>query len=254
MLDSGVARGAYRSGHHDAVIRSFHMDALLPVHITAGALGLLSGYVALYSTKGASLHRRSGMVFVYVMFTMAITGMIITIARQSAPAVNLPAALLTAYLVITALTTVRPLARGGYGLHVGGMILVCAVGVMSLKFGVEAIANGGKRNGIPAFPFFMFGIVGVLASVGDARLLKSGALRGALRLTRHLWRMCFALFIAALSFFIGQADVIPKPIRIQPLLALPILAVLLTMIYWMWRVRFKRSLRGIVTVARPDIA
>ena len=49
--------------------------------------------------------------------------------------------------------------------------------------------------------------------------------------------MSFALFIAALSFFIGQAKVIPEPIRIPGLLAVPVLAVLFTMFYWMWRVR-----------------
>jgi cytochrome c-type biogenesis protein CcmH/NrfF len=55
--------------------------------------------------------------------------------------------------------------------------------------------------------------------------------------------MCFALFIAALSFFIGQAKVIPEAIRNRGLLALPVLAVLVTMLYWMGRVRRKRALR-----------
>jgi hypothetical protein len=63
--------------------------------------------------------------------------------------------------------------------------------------------------------------------------------------------MCFALFIAALSFFIGQAHVFPKPIRIPGLLVLPVLAVLVTMLYWLWRVRIRRSLRGIVRVSAP---
>lgn len=61
--------------------------------------------------------------------------------------------------------------------------------------------------------------------------------------------MCTALFIATLSFFIGQSQVFPEPVRIMPLLALPVLAVLVTMFYWLWRVRIKRSLRGIVGVA-----
>lgn len=52
--------------------------------------------------------------------------------------------------------------------------------------------------------------------------------------------MCFALFIGAISFFIGQADVIPEPFRIRPLLALPVLAVLVTMFFWLWRLRRKR--------------
>jgi hypothetical protein len=66
--------------------------------------------------------------------------------------------------------------------------------------------------------------------------------------------MSFALFIAALSFFIGQAQVIPKPIRILPLLALPVLAVLVTMIYWLWRVRTKRPFRGTLRVTAAEAA
>ena len=69
---------------------------------------------------------------------------------------------------------------------------------------------------------------------------------GAVRIARHLWRMSFALFIAALSFFLGQADELPRAWRIPQLLVIPPLAVLVTMIYWMWRVRLRRSLRGLV--------
>ena len=132
------------------------------------------------------------------------------------------------------------------------MAVALAVGLTSLAFGVEAVASGGKRNGIPAFPFFMFGVVGVLASAGDLRVLRSGALKGAARLARHLWRMSFALFIAALSFFIGQAKVIPKPIRIPAVLALPVLAVFVTMLYWLWRVRIRQTLRGIVVAGMSE--
>jgi hypothetical protein len=104
---------------------------------------------------------------------------------------------------------------------------------------------------MPAFPFLVFGSVGLLAGVGDLRLIRSGGvqtIRGARRLTRHLWRMSFALLIAAFSFFLGQAKVIPKPIRIIPLLAIPPLVVLAALLYWMWRVRIRRSLRGLVVV------
>jgi hypothetical protein len=98
---------------------------------------------------------------------------------------------------------------------------------------------------MPAFSFLMFGVVGTLAAVGDFRVLRAAPPQGARRLARHLWRMCFALFIAALSFFIGQARVFPEPIRIRPLLAMPVLLVLLTMGYWLWRVRVRGSLRGL---------
>jgi hypothetical protein len=218
----------------------------LVVHILAGSLGLVSGYLALYATKGAPLHRRSGMVFVSAMLTMCFLGTVIAAVRGVAPAMNIPAGLLTAYLVITALTTVRPPAARSRWLDPVLLLVALAVGLTCLKFGFEAVAHGGKRNGMPAFPFFLFGGVGTLAALLDLKMIRAGGLRGAPRLARHLWRMCFALFIAALSFFLGQAKVIPKPIRIPGLLALPVLLVLVTMFYWLWRVRVRRTARGIV--------
>jgi uncharacterized membrane protein len=222
------------------------------IHILAGTLGIVSGFVALYATKGARLHRQIGMVFVCAMLTTSLFGVMIAAVRGVAPAVNVPAALLTAYLVITALLTVRPPLAGSRWLAPGLMLLALGVGLASLTFAVEAFAAGGKRNGMPAFPFVMFATVGLLASAGDLRVMRTGALRGAPRLARHLWRMCFALFIAALSFFIGQSKVFPEPIRILPLLALPVLVVLVTMFYWLWRVRIRHSLRGIVGVGTPE--
>jgi uncharacterized membrane protein len=228
------------------------MRLTLVLHVVAGALGLLSGFAALYAPKGARLHRKSGVIFVATMLTMAAAGFTVAIVRGVAPDINVPAALLTSYLVVTAFTTVRPVVTGARSLHVGGMVLALGTTLTMLVFGIEAVANGGVRNGMPAFPFFMFALIGLLGSLGDGRMMRTGPLRGTKRLARHLWRMCTALFIAALSFFIGQADVIPQPYRIRPLLALPVLAVLVTMFYWLWRVRIRRSLRGIVGVNAPE--
>jgi hypothetical protein len=66
--------------------------------------------------------------------------------------------------------------------------------------------------------------------------------------------MSFALGIAALSFGVQMTKFIPEQYRLPGLLMLPVLAVLLTMFYWLWRVRFKRSLRGIVLVRAPKAA
>jgi len=215
---------------------------MLVTHIVGAALALVSGYVALYAAKGATLHRKSGILFVYAMLAMTVFGALLAAERANNwTSVNVSAATLTSYLVITALTTVRPFSKGGRWLDRGGMLLASTLALTDLTFGLQAIAAGGRRNGVPAFPFFMFGGIALFASVGDFRMLRSGALQGVARLRRHLWRMTFALFIAAMSFFLGQAKVIPKPIRIPALLALPVLAVLLTMLYWLWRVRVRRT-------------
>jgi uncharacterized membrane protein len=218
--------------------------ASVAVHILAGSVGLIAGYVALSAAKGAKLHRKSGMVFVYAMTTMALMGTMMALIWNVAPTTNGPVGLLTAYLVITALTTVRPPFAGSHRVDFGMMLVALGVGVTFSTFGFEALSSPkGTLNGMPAVPYFIFGLIGLLASAGDAWLIRAGGVqvvRDVPRIRRHLWRMSTALLIAAFSFFLGQAKVIPKPIRIFPLLAIPPLMVLVAMLYWLWRVRVRR--------------
>lgn len=219
---------------------------LLPIHIAAGAIGIVSGFVALFALKGARLHRTSGMAFVYSMLAMTLVGALIAAVRNVVPQLNVPVALLTAYLVVTALTTVRPPA-GSHRIDLALLLLSLVVTAAFFVYGRQALTSAtGTLRGIPAAPFFVFGSIGLLAVAGDVRLVLSGgvrAIRGTPRLARHLWRMSSALLIAAFSFFIGQAKVIPKPVRIIPLLAIPPAVVLITLFYWLWRVQSKRSAR-----------
>ena len=226
------------------------------IHIAAGTLALGAGYTALWSAKGAVVHRKSGMVFVYAMLVMCIAGLLMAVIRGVAPAVNVPAAALTAYLVLTSLMTVRPPARGSRWLEPGLMAIALMVGFTCLGFGYEAVSNPGGigRDGMPAFPYLMFGVVGTLAGLLDLRMIRRGGLTGTSRVARHLWRMCFALFIAALSFFLGQSDEFPQALRIVPLLALPVLAVLVTMFYWLWRVKGRDGRRRVVRMNAPRAA
>ncbi len=165
------------------------MQTTLYIHIFAGALALVFGYVALFASKGSRLHRRSGRLFVYAMLTMALGGFVIAAGRSVAPAINVPAALLTAYLVVTSLTTIRPPLSGARAFQVGALLVALGVGVSSLVFAFEAVANGGSRQGMPAFLFFLFGTIALLAGMGDLRTLRSGAPQGAARIARHLRRV-----------------------------------------------------------------
>jgi uncharacterized membrane protein len=220
---------------------------LVPLHIIGGAIAIASGFVALYALKGGPLHRKSGTVFVYAMLVMSLSGAVMAVGRAGA-AVNIPAGLVTAYLVITSLATVRAPFAGSHWLDRGAMVAAFAFGVASITL---AFAGGGRRNGGLTFPLLMFGIVALLAGVGDLRMMRAGGLRGTPRLKRHLWRMCAALFIAAGSFFLGPVRRIPEPLRIPALRLIP-LVVLLTMVYWLWRLRRKRIARGVVDVSAPE--
>jgi hypothetical protein len=59
---------------------------------------------------------------------------------------------------------------------------------------------------------YSFTSVLILALVGDARVVLSGALSGVARISRHLWRMCLGLTLAAGSGFTnGFARLLPGP-------------------------------------------
>jgi len=214
---------------------------LLPVHIVAGLIAIVSGYIAVFALKGAKLHRKSGIIFVYSMLILAFTGAVLG-AIKGQPG-NVSGGALTFYLVGTALLTVRRDQRFHW-IDVTALLVAIAVGTLTLKAGFTALNSPrGTLNGVPFGMLFFMGTVTMLAALGDIRAMWVGGLKGAHRIARHLWRMCFALFVAAGSFFLGQAQVFPKPIRIFPLLAIPALLPLVLLIYWMVRVLFTKWYR-----------
>ena len=225
------------------------------MHVLAGGLALGAGYVALATTKGSSLHRRSGMLFVYTMLVMAGSGTAIAAIQGVAPAINVPAGMLTAYLVITALTTVRPPSGTIRRVDRVAMLVALAGGLTSVVLGIARLAGGGGRGARAAGVIMViFGGIGLLAGLADRRRSRSAPLVGAARLRRHLWRMCTALLIASMAFYLGQADEFPQWLRIPALLALPVLGVLVAMLYWLWRVRRGRAVPAVAARPAPSWA
>ena len=229
------------------------MDLLLPIHIAAGGLAMVLGAVALIVKKGGTIHRRSGLLFVYAMLVMGFSASILAM-RDDTSNGNLVAGLMTAYFVGTALTTVRPVSPWTRRINAAALVLVVGLALLSIVGGVKAINNPGLSPG--GVPFrtigvmsFVLATVMTLAAAGDVRILRSGMPRGGPRLARHLWRMCFALFIAAGSFFSIRervAKILPEPFTTGQMRALPILLLFGAMFYWLWRVRGRRTLPVIV--------
>jgi uncharacterized membrane protein len=207
---------------------------LLPIHILAGLIGLASGAIALSVRKGANLHRKSGMIFVYAMMLVAITGTVMG-ALISEMAAVIPGAL-TFYLVLTSFLTVRrPVVQKSFWIDFGAMLIGLIVGIASVIYGFVA-------EGQPTVLYIIFGTIALLATLGDLRMMARG-IQGTHRIARHLWRMCFALLLASISFFIGQSQVFPEPLRNSGLLPMPVLLVLFLMFYWLARVRFTQWYR-----------
>jgi hypothetical protein len=228
------------------------MTLTLLIHVLAGALGLLSGYVALAVSKGAPTHRQAGMFFVYVMVTMAITGGLVSAARGIAPAINIPTALLAFYMVITGMTSVGSPAGWSQRLTVAAMWFGFATALVCAVFIVYSIGQGGAAAGM-AYPLALFGGVALAGAIGDRRVIRDGALKGAPRLMRHLWRMCFALFVSSIAFYLGP-DRLPEALQSPAFRATGVLLPIAAIAYWKWKLRAKRPIREFVQIRAADAA
>ena len=126
-----------------------------------------------------------------------------------------------------------------------GLTVALGLALVAIVGGVKGVNNPGLSPG--GVPFRTIGVMSfilatvlILAAAGDVRIMRSGMPRGRPRLARHLWRMCFAMFIAAGSFFSIRervAKILPEPFTTGPMRALPILLLFGAMFYWLWRVR-----------------
>lgn len=215
---------------------------LLFFHIVAGTLGMLSGFVAVFLRKGSRRHGLAGNIFVIAMLVLSASGVFLAVMK-SQPG-NILGGTLTFYLVATAWMTARR-RDGEPGIFDwGALLVVLGVAVCQITFGLEAaFSPTGLKYDYPPWPYFFLGSVAVLAVTGDVRMLVRNGISGTQRIARHLWRMCFALFIAASSIFLARQQLFPAVFRQIGLLYLLSFLPLILMIFWMVRVRFASAFK-----------
>jgi hypothetical protein len=138
------------------------------------------------------------------------------------------------------------------------LLIPLALGILTWMTGLKVLRSGANSlDGVPVGMTFFMGSVMLLAAAGDVRMLVHAGVSGAKRIARHLWRMCFGLFIAAGSFFLGPSN---RPLRLlstvglgqhlSPALFSTTLYLILTilplilLIFWLVRVRFTNTYSG----------
>jgi hypothetical protein len=208
---------------------------LLFLHIAAGTLGVLSGFVAVFLRKGSRRHGVVGNVFVISMLGLSASGVYLALMK-SQPG-NVLGGALTFYLVATAWMSARR-RDGNPGLVDWAALLVAsAVGVVNMTYGLEAtISPTGMKYDYPPGPYFFLGSVALIAAAGDIRMLVRGGISGTKMIARHLWRMCFALFIASSSIFLARQHLFPALVRKTGVLFFLSFLPLMLMIFWLIRV------------------
>jgi len=173
---------------------------------------------------------------------------------------NVSGGIFTFYLIGTAWLTARrrdgEISRWDWV----ALVIPLTIGLLTWMNGINVLRSGRtSQDGVPVGMMFFSGSICLLAASGDVRMLLHGGVFGAKRLARHLWRMCYGLFIAAGAFFLGGAN---RPLRllstvglgqhlpralfsISLYLVLTILPLVL-LVFWLVRVRFMS------TYKRPD--
>jgi uncharacterized membrane protein len=214
--------------------------AALILHIGGGAMGILSGFTAMFARKGGRLHRLAGAVFFIAMLTMTSVAAIVAPMLPDGRWTNTTAAVFTLYLVVTAWATVRRPAGAVGGFERAAIAIPLGIAGMGLAL-VPYGAQTGRMEGFSTV--YAFAVICALAAACDLRMIRRGGVSGTDRLVRHLWRMGAALFVATGSFFFGQQDRIPEVIRESVVPSVLGLAPLVLVAFWWIRVRWPRGLK-----------
>jgi uncharacterized membrane protein len=213
---------------------------LLLLHIVSGTVGMLSGFVAVFLRKGSRRHALAGSVFVVSMLCLSASGTYLATVRHQPG--NILGGSLTFYLVATAWMTARRRDEAPGIFDWAALLVILGVAATELTFGVEAaMSPTGMKYDYPPWPYFIFGSVAALAFAGDVRMLVRGGIAGTQRLARHLWRMCFALFIAAASIFLARQQLFPALLQKTGALVFLSILPLILLVFWMLRVRFAKA-------------
>ena len=226
------------------------MNPILVPHIAGGLIAILAGTLAIAARKGGAWHASAGTWFVGAMLVLGVTASILEPLKT--PPESPLGGILVCYFVTTSWMTARRRdgKAGRFEKIACAVILLIAIAMIAK--GVELLS--APPGTIPG-PFVLFALGGfcLLAGLLDLNYIFRGPLAPRQRLSRHLWRMCFAFFIATGSFFLGQQQVLPKAVQGSPLLFVVAFAPFAVMLFWLVRLRLPGMARRFPTKNAPAV-
>jgi len=205
------------------------------VHVGAAGIGLIAGGIAVSIRKGSGAHKRLGYVFVATMIIMAIPAGLVS--YQAGRPFDVLSSLLTCYFVLSGMLAFRPnQKKATTALMCLGVL--CVTGYLAVEIGSKLFDVRGTDAPIGAG--YVFATILALAVRGDVKQLTQ-PLSGRQATVRHLWRMCFGLFMATANLFGVRPHLFPEWMQSSGLLVLLAIAPLLVMAYWRVRLRVATS-------------
>jgi len=192
--------------------------------------------------KGTPAHKAAGNIFTIMMLVSAASG--VGLGLMASVMLSTIGGVQVLYLVATSWVTVRRAENQSGKFEIAALALTLMVAGAGLFYGVEAQrSEDGLKDGFPAILYYIYGAaISFACALADITVVLRGGLSGSQRLARHLWRMGFAMYVATASFFLGQPQVFPEPLRGTLLLAAPVLLVIAMTVFWaFWvHIRFRR--------------
>jgi len=214
------------------------MNVIMAIHIAGGLLALPSGTLAVAARKGGRLHARAGTCFFGAMLVLGVTAAILEPFRMPVPGSPI-GGIVVCYFVATSWMAAR--RRDGRPGRFEYIACAAALGLGALM--LYGAFTGAGSTPVGRGPVFAMSGLVLLAGLLDLNAILRAPLTSRQRLSRHLWRMCFAFFIATGSFFLGQQDVLPAVVRGSPVLLVLAFAPFAVMAFWLMRVRFGSGYR-----------
>ncbi|MDO3384615.1 hypothetical protein QWI17_02060 [Gilvimarinus sp. SDUM040013] len=209
------------------------MSVYMIVHIITGTVAVCSGFIALFSLKGSTIHRIAGRTFFFSMLIMASLGAII--ALQVGILIATIAGVFTCYLVLTSWAAIAKPATAPKRINQLAPWVAGGIAVAGIYLGQLASASSDNMHaGYHAASYYFFGGLALWTGLFDTWiLLRRQTLGFYQRLIRHLWRMCLGLFLAAGSLFTGPgAQAFPEAWQGSAWLSVPENTVLLVMLIY----------------------
>src|SRR5262249_26333034 len=157
--------------------------------------------------KGGLRHVQAGTWFAIVMVVLGITASILEPFRTPKPGSPI-----TGLFVLYFVATSWVAARRRDGMIGKFEMFACAVALGTGSVMTWAGFPGRSTRPVGSGPVFILAGLSLLAGLLDFRVVLRKHLTAGERIRRHLWRMCFAFFIATGSFFLGQQKVLPADV------------------------------------------
>ena len=209
--------------------------AVMGIHIASGFVALVTGAMAVAARKAGAEHASAGTWFFVSMLVLGVTASILEPFRS--PPGSPLGGILVCYFVLTGWVAARR-RDGTTGLF---EIVACLFALGAAAATAGAALTGEATTPAGTGPVFVFAAVCLVAGLLDLKTVIRRKLTAAQRLSRHLWRMSVAFFIATGSFFLGQQDLMPAAVQGSPILFVLAFAPFGVMAFWLVRLRFPRA-------------